>query len=146
MNKIYKYKNLIDLLIHTRSINYDCTDLSDHASLFFFYSDEINSNEENEFFIYYSDLMHYFVVESGTDSNFKQVIDDLIGVIEKRKLINTDISYILNKNEIIKMINKFTTNKISKDILIRQLKKYFKINNFDEIQSYLLTNNIQIII
>jgi len=142
--EIVNYDNFVAIIIESKALDYDVFELKRISWLVNFLDESIIIENEDVFLKIFSDLLYYFDVEAKKDSLFKQIIDDLTEIIKLRNLTNLDIRFILSKNEINVIVEKFKKNKVSKDVLINQLKKYFKEENFIAIKDYLFEQKIEI--
>lgn len=140
--EIVNYEKFVNEILLSKKYFYNCETLSSISSLMIY--DEIETENEDYFFKIFGDLVFYLSSTSCDDRvKFKQVIDDLVKIIEsQREITRNDIHYILNKQEILRIISKYNSNVINKQILENQLKKYFKDENIDVIYSYLASQSI----
>ncbi|WP_415060177.1 hypothetical protein [Flavobacterium sp.] len=142
--EIINYNIFINKIKESKDNNYELFELKRISWLLNFSDESVKIEDEKVFFNIFSDLLYYIDVNAQNDTIFKQVIDDIIKISLKRKLVKNDIVFILNKTKILEVICKFKENKISKNILVNQLKKYFNDNNYEEIQNFLFEQNIEL--
>lgn len=142
--EIINHNIFINKISESKKKGYDIVEIKRISWLVNFSDESILIEDEENFLNVFSDLLYYFDIVAQNDNLFKQIIDDLLEISQKKNLNYLDIKYILNKNEILKIIDKFKLKKISKSILIKQLKKYFNVAEFNEIQEYLNNQNIEI--
>lgn len=146
--KTIDYNSFIEKIIETKSNNYNCT-------ILLFYTGEIMSGEgdiiieeEDNFYNIFSDLIYYIETKCcNTDErdNFKVIINSLIDISSERKLDKIDINYILFKEKILQLIDKFKNKKITEKVLEEQFYKLFEIKDYNFLLNQLdLRYNIKI--
>lgn len=123
------YNTLVEKIRQTIKNNYDCT------ILMFFAGEIMMADEDIELENSFSPLLLYFDTVACDDKiRFKEIIDFLYDIIcSKRNIDDFDINYILNKEEIFTLINKYKSGFITKNILISKLKKYFYNEDIENI-------------
>jgi hypothetical protein len=114
------YNTLIEKIKETRNNSYDCT------ILMFFAGEVIMEEEDIELSNDFFPLLLYFDTVACDDKvRFQELINFLYNVCNKREIDSFDVNYILNKEEIITLIDKYKLGFIPKDLLFYRLKKYF---------------------
>jgi hypothetical protein len=114
------YNILIEKIKETRNNNYDCT------ILMFFAGEVIMEEEDVELSNDFLPLLLYFdTVASDDKVRFEELINFLYNICKEREIDSFDVNYILNKEEIIILIDKHKLGFITTDLLVGSLKKYF---------------------
>ena len=114
------YNTLIEKIKETIDNNFDCTILMFFANNIIF--DEEDVELSNDFF----PLLFYFdTVACDNKVKFEELINFLYTISKEREIDSFDVNYILNKEEISNLIEKYKLEYITKNLLIDRLKKYF---------------------
>lgn len=114
------YNTLIVKIKETIENNFDC-------SILMFFANEILMDEEDvKLSNYFFSLLLYFDTVACNDKvRFEELINFLFTICKEREIDSFDVNYILNKDELIILIDKYKSGFIKKHLLVDRLQKYF---------------------
>ena len=122
------YNTLIEKIEETINRNYDC------SILMFLANDVLTDEKDFQLGYDFFPLLLYFDTLACNDKiRFQELINFLYSISKERNIDSFDVNYILNKEEIIATIDEYKLGFITKDILVKKLKKYFFVDDISNL-------------
>lgn len=130
--KIINYSSFIEEINKTKHNNYICTILLFYTGDIMSCEEDTEIEDEENFYNIFSDLIYYIETkccDPDEQNNFKKIIDDLVRISSERKLDKIDVNYILFKEKIKKIMDRYKNKKITEKIFEEQICRIFEIKD-----------------